>query len=147
MATDDIVLSWDPSKLQFDRIHAALARSYWSPRVRRDIVERAAAGSLCLGAYDRASGEQIAYARVITDRATFAYLCDVIVFEGHRGDGIGKALVAAVLAHPELATVRRMLLATKDAHGLYEQFGFSRVAEDRWMELVDIRPPAIAWQE
>jgi predicted GNAT family N-acyltransferase len=128
-------LSWDPKRLQFDRVHTALAGSYWSPNVSREIVERAAANSLVLGAYRQDDGEQIAYARVITDRATLAYLCDVIVFDGHRKSGVGKALVSAILAHPDLQTVRRFLLATQDAHGLYAQYGFGPVVDGRWMEL------------
>jgi GNAT superfamily N-acetyltransferase len=130
----DIDLSWDPARLQFDRIHAALAASYWSPGVARDLVERAAANSLTLGAYDRQTGEQVAYGRVITDRATLAYLCDLIVFDGFRRQGIGKALVAAVVAHPDLQTVRRHLLATRDAQGLYAPFGFQPVVAGNWME-------------
>jgi GNAT superfamily N-acetyltransferase len=127
-------LSWERSRLQIDRVHAALAASYWSPNIRRDLVELAAANSLTLGAYDRASGEQVAYARVVTDRATFAYLCDVIVFEGFRGLGIGKLLVAAVLAHPELQTIRRHALATRDAQSLYAQFGYEPVPQGNWMQ-------------
>jgi GNAT superfamily N-acetyltransferase len=125
----DIDLSWDPARLQFDRIHTALAASYWSPRIRRDIVERAAANSLTVGAYDRATGEQVAYARVITDRATYAYLCDVIVFDPFRGQGIGKAIVEAAVTHPDLATIRNFTLGTRDAHSLYERFGFGPVAD------------------
>ena len=131
----DYDLSWEPARLQFDRVHAALAGSYWSPGVARERVERAAENSLVLGVYARGSGEQIAYARVISDRTTLAYLCDVIVFEGYRGHGVGKAMVTAILAHPELQLVRRFLLATHDAHGLYAQFGFGPVVADRWMEL------------
>lgn len=135
-------LSWDPARLQFDRIHRALAASYWSPGVRRAVVEDAAARSLTLGAY-RPTGEQIGYARVITDFATLAYLCDVIVFDGFRGQGVGKAMVAACVAHPELQTVRRHLLATRDAHALYAGFGFQPVVADRWMERVS---PRSVWQ-
>lgn len=145
--TDEFTLSWDSARLQFDRIHAALAASYWSPRIRREIVETAAANSLCLGAYEAATGEQVGYARVITDRASFAYICDVIVFDGRRGRGIGKAMVEAILSHPDLQTVRRFMLATKDAHGLYAQFGFGGVDSDRWMELMETKSPATAWQD
>lgn len=139
----DAELSWDQARLQFDRIHAALASSYWSPGIRRDLVERAAQESLTLGAYSPSTGEQVGYARVITDTATFAYLCDVIVFDGFRGQGIGKALVAAVVDHPDLATVRRLLLATRDAHALYDRFGFGPVVSERWMER---RRPDSVWQ-
>ncbi len=127
-------LSWDSTRLQMDRVVTALRASYWSPNIRRDLVERAAANSLTLGAYDHTSGEQVAYARVVTDRATFAYLCDVVVFDGFRGRGIGKLLVAAVLAHPDLQTIRRHALATRDAHGLYAQFGYEPVPQGNWMQ-------------
>lgn len=139
-----VELSWDPARLQMDRIIAALRASYWSPNIRPELVERAAANSLTLGAYDRASGEQLGYARVISDRATFAYLCDVITFEGHRGRGIGKAMVEAVLAHPELQTVRRFALGTRDAHALYARYGFTAGDPTRWM---DRKGDTTAWQE
>jgi len=139
-----IEISWDHSRLQFDRIHAALAATYWSPRIRRDIVERAARNSLCVGAYESHDGQQLGYARVITDKATFAYLCDVIVFDGHRGKGIGRMIVEAVLAHPELTTVRRHVLATRDAHSLYIPYGYQPVTECNWLE---IRMPSAVWQE
>lgn len=140
----DIEFSWDPGRLQFDRIHAAIAASYWSPDIRRDLVERAAANSLCLGAYDRTSGEQAAYARVVSDRATYAYLCDVIVFFNYRGRGIGTALVETALAHPDLQTVRIFALGTRDAQGLYERFGFTHVDASRRMER---KSPNHVWQE
>lgn len=139
-----VELSWDPSRLQMDRVIAALRASYWSPNIRPELVVRAAENSLTLGAYDRASGEQLGYARVITDRATFAYLCDVITFEHHRGRGIGKALVEAVLAHPELQTVRRFALGTRDAHSLYARYGFTPGDPTRWM---DRKGDASAWQD
>lgn len=140
----EIELSWDPARLQMDRVTAALRASYWSPNIRPELVERAAANSLTLGAYDRASGEQVGYARIISDRATFAYLCDVITFEGHRGRGIGKMLVEAVLAHPDLQTVRRFALATRDAHTLYTRYGFTPVVAGNWLER---RGDASAWQD
>lgn len=141
--TSAVELSWDPTRLQMDRVVAALRASYWSPNIRPELVERAAANSLTLGAYDRASGEQLGYARVITDRATFAYLCDVITFDGHRGRGVGKAMVEAVLAHPDLQTVRRFALATLDAHSLYARYGFTPVDATRWM---DRKGDPSAWQ-
>jgi GNAT superfamily N-acetyltransferase len=141
----DIDLSWDPARLQFDRIHQALAASYWSPGVRRDIVERAAANSLTLGAYNRATGEQVGYARVITDRATYAYLCDVIVFEEHRGQGIGKAIVEAAITHPDLGTIRNFALGTRDAHSLYERHGFEPVPD--CTKRMEKKGRAETWQE
>ena len=140
----DFEVSWDPARLQFDRIHHALAHSYWTPNIRRDLVERAAAHSLCAGAYDRATGVQAAYARVVSDHATYAYLCDVIVFDDYRGRGIGKALVEGALAHPELQNVRIFALGTRDAQGLYARYGFTPVDASRRMER---RGPDHVWQE
>ena len=126
-------ISTDPSRLQLDAIHAYLTRSYWSPGVPRDLVARAIANSMCFGVY---LGEaQVGFARVVTDKASFAYLADVYVLEAHRGQGLSKRLVETIQAHPELQGLRRFLLATKDAHGLYAQFGFTPLAApDRMME-------------
>jgi GNAT superfamily N-acetyltransferase len=127
-------ISTDPSRLQLDAIHAYLARSDWSPGVPRAVVARAAANSLCFGVYQ--ADAQVGFARVVTDKATFAYLADVYVLEEHRGRGLSKRLVATILAHPELQGLRRFLLATADAHGLYAQFGFKVVtAPERMMEI------------
>ncbi len=127
-------ISTDPSRLQLDAIHAYLTRSYWSPGIPESVVARAAANSLCFGIYQ--GEQQVGFARVITDKATFAYLADVYVLEAHRGQGLSKRLVEHVLAHPDLRGLRRFLLATADAHGLYAQFGFSAVAApDRMMEI------------
>jgi GNAT superfamily N-acetyltransferase len=117
------VISTDPGRLDLDRVHAFLAEeSYWSPGVPRDVVERAVAGSLVFGAYR--GDEQVGFARVVTDRATFAWVCDVFVVPEHRGRAVGKLLVEAIVAHPDLSGIRRLMLATADAHGLYRQFGF-----------------------
>lgn len=143
MNTYDI--STDPSRLQLDAIHAYLVRSYWSPGVPKDVVARAIAHSLCFGIYQ---GEnQVGFARVVTDRATFAYLADVYVLEAHRGQGLSKRLVAAVQSHPDLQGLRRFLLATADAHGLYTQFGFRPLsAPGRMMEIRDPDPYGAARQ-
>ncbi len=131
----DIEISTDPARLDVDLIHGFLSRSsYWAAGIPRATVARSLAGSLCFGAH--AEGAQIGFARVITDRATFAYLADVFVVEAWRGRGVSKSLVAAVLAHPDLQGLRRFMLATEDAHGLYEQFGFTPLASpERWMEI------------
>lgn len=118
-------ISGEQARLDIDAIHAYLTRSYWSPGIPRDIVERAARNSLCFGVYERGSGRQVAFARVVTDHATFGYLCDVYVLEEHQGRGIGKAMMRAAMAHPALAGARRVMLATRDAHGLYRQHGFA----------------------
>ena len=132
MNTYDI--STDPSRLQLDAIHAYLTRSYWSPGIPKDVVARGIANSLCFGVY---LGEaQVGFARVVTDKASFAYLADVYVLEAHRGQGLSKRLVGQILGHPELMGLRRFLLATADAHGLYAQFGFTPLgAPERMMEL------------
>ncbi len=132
-------VSTDPSRLQLAAIHAYLTRSYWSPGVPRQVVARAIANSLCFGVY---LGEaQVGFARVVTDKATFAYLADVYVLEEHRRQGLSKRLVETIQAHPDLQGLRRFLLATRDAHGLYAQFGFAPLAApDRMMEIRDPDP-------
>jgi GNAT superfamily N-acetyltransferase len=120
-----ITLCDEPARLDVDAIHAYLTRSYWAEGVSRERVARSLERSLCIGAFDGA--QQIGFARVISDFVTFGYLCDVYVLEAYRGRGVGKRLVAAVRAHPELSSLRRLLLKTRDAHGLYEPFGFVRV--------------------
>ena len=137
MNTYDI--STDPSRLQLDAIHAWLTRSYWSPGIPKDVVARGIANSLCFGIHLGES--QVGFARVVTDKASFAYLADVYVLEEHRGQGLSKRLVGEILAHPDLQGLRRVLLATADAHGLYAQFGFQALAApDRMMEIRN--PPA-----
>lgn len=122
---DGYTLSDDPTRLDLGTVHAFLSRSYWSPGIPRETVERAAAGSLAVGLY-AADGAQVGYARVVSDRATFAYLADVYVLEAHRRRGVGRWMVEQILAHPDLQGLRRWLLTTQDAHGLYEQVGFVR---------------------
>ena len=129
----DTVVSCDPGKLEVDRIHAFLTASYWAQGVSREIVGRSIENSIPFGLY--VAGEQVGFARVITDRASYAYLADVYVEEGHRGKGLSKVLMRAVMAHPELQGLRRWLLRTRDAHGLYRQFGFTELQRSaRWME-------------
>ena len=118
-------ISTDTSRLDFEAVHAYLTRSYWSPGIPLATVEKAARNSLCFGVYERSTGAQVGFARVVTDHATFAYLCDVYVLEEHRGHGLGKCLMREAMTHPSLAGARRILLATRDAHGLYRQSGFT----------------------
>lgn len=128
----EIVVSDDPARLDVEFIHAFLARSYWSPGIPLEVVRRAVQHSVALGLYERAGdgrNRQVGYARVVTDRATYAYLCDVFVIEAMRGRGLSKLLMRAVMAHPALQGLRRWMLVTRDAHGLYERFGF-RPAEN-----------------
>jgi GNAT superfamily N-acetyltransferase len=110
-------------------IHDYLSReSYWAAGIPRDVLERAVAGSLCFGVYDEA-GRQVGFARVVTDRATFAYLCDVFVLPSHRGRGLSKWMMECVVAQPDLQGLRRFVLVTRDAHRLYERCGFTPVAD------------------
>jgi GNAT superfamily N-acetyltransferase len=123
----------DPARIDAAAAHAYLARSYWSPGIPRATVERAIANSLCVAVFR--DGAQVGFARVVTDRATFAYLADVYVLEDHRGQGIAKAMVAYLHAHPELQGLRRWLLMTLDAHPLYAGLGWTSLAHpERAME-------------
>ena len=135
----DILITTDPARLDLDVIHGFLAQSYWAAGIRREIVERSIRHSICFGAFD---GErQVGFARVISDRATYAYVADVFVLPGHRGRGIGKGLMACIAAHSELQGLRLWTLFTRDAHGLYRQYGFGepRYAE-RLMEKRQAQP-------
>jgi GNAT superfamily N-acetyltransferase len=115
----DYTISTDSKRLDVELIHRWLAQeSYWAPGIPRDVIERAIAGALNFGIYHATQG-QVGFARVISDRATFAYLADVFVLDAHRGQGLSKRLMETILAHPELQGLRRWMLATRDAHGLY----------------------------
>ncbi|UVO51067.1 GNAT family N-acetyltransferase [Sphingomonas sp. SUN019] len=128
-----IELSDDKARLQVDRVHAWLASSYWSPGIARELVERAIAGSHCLGAYQ--DGVQVGYARAITDHATFAWIADVWVEETARGQGLGRRMVRWFLNHPDFIGMRRVALVTADAHGVYEALGFHALLRpERFME-------------
>ncbi|RMD00209.1 N-acetyltransferase [Aquitalea palustris] len=137
--SDTLVLEFDcdPARLERDMIYAYLSgESYWAAGLPRDVFERSLAGSLCFGVY--VAGKQVGFARMITDQATFAYLADVFVLPDWRGRGISKALLEHILAHPGLQGLRRMLLATADAHGLYAQYGFTALSRpERMMERLD----------
>jgi GNAT superfamily N-acetyltransferase len=126
-APDGYVISTDLARLDFTAMHAYLSRSYWSPGIPLETVQRAARNSLCFGLYQAPEGRQVGLARVVTDHATFAYLCDVYVLEAHRGRGLGKFLIRTVMSHAALTGARRVMLATRDAHGLYRTSGFKDV--------------------
>jgi GNAT superfamily N-acetyltransferase len=129
-STEGYEISTEQARLDIRAMHAYLSCSYWSPGIPYEIVERAARHSLCFGLYEKAGGRQVGLARVVTDHATFAYLCDVYVLEEHRGRGLGKLLMRAVMGHPALNGARRAMLGTRDAHGLYRQFGFDAPPDD-----------------
>ena len=122
---NNFIISTDKNKINIEYVHDFLSHSYWSPGVPIETVTKAMNGSLCFGVYD--NDKQIGYARMVTDTATFAYLADVFIDENYRGKGLGKWLVKTILAHPELQGLRRIMLATKDAHTLYEQVGFTPI--------------------
>ncbi|WP_275795050.1 GNAT family N-acetyltransferase [Aliiglaciecola sp. CAU 1673] len=119
------LLTDDKNRLDLDAIHQALSNSYWSPGIPKSLVAKAIQHSMCFGVFFE--GKQVGFARMITDRASFAYLADVYVLQEHSGQGVGKALMDFLLGHPELQGLRRIMLCTRDAHGLYSQFGFSEV--------------------
>jgi GNAT superfamily N-acetyltransferase len=136
-----IELDDDPMRLDLDRIHGWLAASYWSPGIERAVMERAIAGSHPLGAYR--DGEQVGFARAITDHATFAWIADVWVAEEARGQGLGQRLVSWFIDHPQFVGIRRIGLVTADAHGVYAKVGFTPLLRpDRYMERLS--PDALA---
>ena len=133
---DQFTVTTDRGRLDRDVIHRFLASSYWAENIPRAIVDKAIDNSLCFGLLEE--NRQIGFARVITDCATFAYLADVFVLPDHRGAGLGKWLIECVVGHPELQGLRRRLLGTRDAHGLYRQFGFTPLKHPEiFMEIVN----------
>lgn len=132
---DGILYSANKDLLQVDVIYNYLSKeSYWAPNIPRKVVEDAIEGSLCFAAYD--NKKQIAFARVITDKATFAYLADVFVLEGYRGKGISKVMMKFIMDKAEFIGIRSFMLATKDAHSLYQKFGFEPMqTPERYMIL------------
>jgi GNAT superfamily N-acetyltransferase len=130
---DQFTISTDPSRLDMNTAHDFLSRSYWAKGRPRERTEQAFANSLVFGVYE--GSRQIGMARVVTDYTIVAYLCDVFIHEDYRGHGLGKWLMQSMLEHPDLKHVRRWLLATDDAHGLYRQFGFEPLADvEKWMQ-------------
>jgi GNAT superfamily N-acetyltransferase len=130
---DPFTISTDPTRLDVDAIAAMLSRSYWANTRTREKLERALAHSLVFGMYE--GSRQIGLARIISDFAIFAYLCDLIIHEDYRGQGLGKWLLESIHNYPDLQGLRRWTLVTRDAHGLYTQFGWTPLnAPERWME-------------
>jgi GNAT superfamily N-acetyltransferase len=137
----DYTLDFSRSAQQAERIHAYLVRSYWSQGIPLSLVERSIANSLCVGVFHR--GDQVGFARVVSDLTIFAYLCDVYVLEEHRGRGLASWMLGAIAAHPDLQGLRRFILATRDAHKLYEKHGFTPVRRpESLMEI--LKRPAYA---
>lgn len=132
----NITISTDPYRFDLKVVRGFLKTAYWCEDVPREVVERAIRSSLCFGMYE--FGHQVGFARVITDRATYAYLADVFVLESHRGRGLSKRLMEAIVSHKDLQGLRRWSLITRDAHGLYAQFGFKPLSQpERQMEIFD----------
>jgi GNAT superfamily N-acetyltransferase len=134
---DGYVISDEKSLLNMNFIHNFLANeSYWAKNIPLEIVEKSVKNSLCFGIYNK--GEQIGFARLITDKATFAYLADVFIIPAYRGKGLSKWLIQTIHAHPQLQTLRRWMLATRDAHELYKKFGWTNLPEpERYMHKVN----------
>lgn len=129
----EYTISTERARIDSAFVHGFLSRSYWAQNIPFEVVRSSIENSLCFGLYE--AEKQIGFARVVTDSATFAYLCDVFVLEKYRGRGLSKWLMETILAHPKLQNLRRWMLATKDAHGLYSQFGFTALdAPDVFMQ-------------
>lgn len=129
----EYTVSSDPARMEMDVIHGYLSRAYWCEEIPRELLDRAVQNSLCFGLFERET--QIGFVRVVTDYATFAYICDVFVLESHQGKGLGRWLMQCVLQHPELQGLRRWHLTTRDAHSLYRKVGFVPLSKpERHME-------------
>ena len=133
MIYDELFLSTDKSYLDVDLIHKVLAKSYWCENIPKHIVIKSIENSLCFGGY--IEGQQVAFARAVTDFATYAYIADVFVIDKYKGRGIGKQLMEYIIKHPDLSELRSFNLYTKDAHGLYRKFGFDIVEDGTAMKL------------
>jgi len=133
-ADREFEISTDPERIDVSVVHGFLSKSYWAKGIPLETVQRSIQHSICFGIYR--GQQQIGFARVISDRSTFAYLADVFVLESHRGNGLSKWLMQCIMAHPELQGLRRWVLVTRDAHGLYRQFEFQALNRpEGWMEL------------
>lgn len=130
----DYRITTDKNEMDIDAVHHYLSRSYWAENVPKSVVTTAVENSLCFAVLvAEASGDerQVGFARMITDYASFAYLADVYILEEHRGKGLSKEMMKKIIQHPQLQGLRRMMLATRDAHGLYEQFGFTALTDQK----------------
>ena len=131
---DRFYISTEKEKMDIDLIHSFLTRSYWAEGISKEIVGRSIEGALCFGVFE--NEKQIGFARMITDKATFAYLADVFIIEEYRGLSLSKWLMEVIMSHPDMEGLRRMMLATRDAHELYKKFGFTPLNNvDRWMHI------------
>ncbi len=139
---DGYYISTETAKMDVSVIHQYLSEeSYWAKNIPKAIVETSIANSICYGVFY--NNAQVGFARLVTDKATFAYLADVFILPSHRGKGLSKWLVQVILAHPELQTLRRWMLGTMDAHGLYEQFGWKGLTEEASRRFMQIHNPDV----
>jgi GNAT superfamily N-acetyltransferase len=130
----DFEISTDPARLDVEMVHKFLTNSYWAKGIPLDTVRRSIENSICFGVYQ--GEQQVGFARIVSDRATFSYLADVFVLPQYRARGLSKWLMECIIGHPDLQGMRRWMLATQDAHGLYAQYGFRMVKQpERWMEI------------
>jgi GNAT superfamily N-acetyltransferase len=139
---DEFEADDDAARIDVDVVHGFLSSSYWATGVPREVVERSIAGSLNLGVY-AADGSMVAFARAVTDRATFAWIADVFVLESQRGKGLGRFVVSTLMAHPELDGLRRWMLSTADAHELYRSYGFDEPADPSRIMLIRKEPAEV----
>jgi GNAT superfamily N-acetyltransferase len=134
-------ISTDRARLDRVVIHRFLAGSYWAAGIPRSVVDESIENALCFGLYEDAGGVEVGFARIVSDFATFAYLADVFVLDSHRGLGLATWLMEVIRGHPDLQGLRRWMLATRDAHGLYRKVGFADLAHPEWiMEIVAVDP-------
>jgi len=131
---DRFNISTEKEKMDVNLIHSFLTRSYWAEGISKEIIRRSIEGALCFGVFE--NDKQVGFARMITDKATFAYLADVFIIDEYRGLGLSKWLMEVIMSYPDLQGLRRMMLATRDAHELYKKFGFTQLNNvDRWMHI------------
>lgn len=146
---DEYSIHTDSSKLNLEMVHHYLSKeSYWAKNIPFETVKKSVENSLCFGLYHHdkkrmPAAEQVGFARLITDKTTFAYLADVFILEAHRGKGLSKFLMAAIHAHPELQSLRRWMLGTRDAHGLYAQFGWVLFTEEQMKRFMQLHNPDV----
>ncbi len=138
---DGFLLTTDAARITAEQVERFLQQSYWASQRARDTIERSLQHSLCFMLVDTSTNTPAGFSRIVTDYATFAWLCDVFVEQRYRGRGLGTWMLEGVFAHPSVQELRRWLLATADAHGVYERFGFHRLARpERWMERLESMP-------
>lgn len=142
LSKDGYLISTDPDMLDIPMIHQYLTgESYWANNIPVEVVQKSIANSFCFGVYHQ--HKQVGLARLVTDKATFAYLCDVFILKEHRGKGLSKWLLTTIHAHPDMQGLRRWMLGTRDAHSLYAQFGWTLVKEEQFARFMQVHNPDV----